>query len=1056
MHQRRLALRTRFASLVVLCGFGLAVSPALAQSTQEVVEQARQAASTNDNREAARLFEQVITAAPERRNELLLEYADQVAYSGRPAEAVQLYRERLTDPALDAANRERAERGLAFALLWSSRFQEAIPAWEVRLRADSGSDEARKALSDALVGAARQAGERSDNANAKTLFGRAIETAPQRRQELLPELADQTAYAGQPAQAIPLYQEALRDGSRPEDQQRRLRRGLAFSLLWSGQFPAAVAALEDVLRAAPDDAQVRQGLAEARTGAERGRAQAAQPSQPAPSPTPSQAPAAPASPADAAIAAAREAAGRGANKEAASLFERAISLDPSKRGQIAREYADQLAFSGEPGRAVPVYRDVLARRDLSPTERQQTTRSLAFALLWSSQFQPAIEAWADILQADRSDAEARKTLSDAYVGAARQSAERTRNADAASFFRRAIETAPQRRQELLPEYADQTAYSGNPAGAVPLYREALRDGQRPEAERRRVRRGLAFALLWSNQFREAIAAWQPLFRENPRDEEARKAFTDALVGAARQAAGQTRNAEAVNLFERALTVMPGRRRELLREYAEQVLYAGQPLRAVPLFQEVLQRADLTTQERRDARLGLARALAWSGQQKLAIPVFSEILASNANDVDALIGRGNALNDITEHRVALADFEVVLSLQPGNVEAIRGAATAERSMGLPRAALARLEPLLASGDRNPATLFIAAQARREMGRPDLSEDYAKAVLVHKPGDAGALSLLDQLYLERRPLTRIESWYARRSDDLAIWSLQGSHELTFNDGLTKLGPQARFLRLRGGDFPSVDIASIGIAGQHRFGDHVELKSSIFLNVEDESQRNRPDGDDDQDVTLTYDTILSLIPSDLLRFDLNLTRRYADENTYSIVNDILANDFGLKAIVTPDNATRFAAQAIYSHYSDGNERVWGQVEFAKRFTANPYFWLGARYTAFQFAEVVDNGYWNPERYQSLEASVHFYGPLADRWWFDFQGAAGYGWSEPGEGGLVSYAAARLNYDFTSQATFALYASHLVSYARSSENDGNFDTGEDDEPFSRWSLGGELRIRW
>lgn len=1057
MHQRRLALRIRFASLVFLCGFGLAASPALAQSAQEVLEQARQAASTNDNREAARLFEQAITLAPERRNELLLEYADQVAYSGRPADAVPLYRERLTDPSLDAANRERAERGLAFALLWSSRFQEAIPAWEARLRADSGSDEARKALSDALVGAARQAGERSDNANARTFFGRAIETAPQRRQEMLPELADQTAYAGQPDQAVPLYREALRDGSRPEDQQRRLRRGLAFALLWSGQFPAAVTALEDVLRGSPDDAQVRQGLAEARGGAERSRAQAGQPSQAAPSTTPSQAPAtAPASPADTAVAAAREAAARGANKQAASLFERAIALDPSKRGQIGREYADQLAFSGEPGRAVPVYREVLARRDLPPAERQQAFRALAFALLWSSQFQPAIEAWGDILKADRNDAEARKTLSDAYVGAARQSAERTRNADAASFFRRAIETAPQRRQELLPELADQVAYSGNPASAVPLYREALRDGQRPEAERRRVRRGLAFALLWSNQFREAIAAWQPLFRENPRDEETRKAFSDALVGAARQAAGQARNAEAVNLFERALTVMPGRRRELLREYAEQVLYAGQPLRAIPLFQEVLQRPDLNLQERRDAQLGLARALAWSGQQKLAIPVFSEILASNPNDVDALIGRGNALNDITDHKQALADFEVVLAFQPSNVEAIRGAATAERSMGLPRAALARLKPLLASGDRNPATLFIAAQARREMGRPDLSEDYAKAVLAQKPGDAGALALLDQLYQERRPLTRIESWYARRSDDLAIWSLQASHELTLNDGLTKIGPQARFMRYRGDDFPSVDMSSIGIAGQHRFGDHVEFRSSILLNVEDESRRNRPDGEDDQDVTLTHDTTLSLIPSDLLRFDLNLVRRYADENTRSIMNDVLANDVGLKVLVTPDNATRFTAQAIYSHYSDGNERAWGQVEFAKRFTANPYFWLGARYTAFDFAEVVDNGYWNPDRYQSLEASVHFYGPLADRWWFDLQGAAGYGWSEPGEGGFVSYASARLNYDFTSQATFALYASHLVSYARSSEDDGNFDTGQDDEPFSRWSLGGELRIRW
>jgi hypothetical protein len=68
-----------------------------------------------------------------------------------------------------------------------------------------------------------------------------------------------------------------------------------------------------------------------------------------------------------------------------------------------------------------------------------------------------------ILRADRDDAEARKALSDAYVGAARQSAQKTRNADAAAFFRQAIEAAPQRRQELLPEYADKVAYSGDPA-----------------------------------------------------------------------------------------------------------------------------------------------------------------------------------------------------------------------------------------------------------------------------------------------------------------------------------------------------------------------------------------------------------------------------------------------------------------------------------------------------------------------------------------------------------------------------------------------------------------
>ncbi len=57
MFHYRLALHLCFASLLLLCGMSLGPSPVWAQSPDEVVEQARQAASTNDNREAARLFE---------------------------------------------------------------------------------------------------------------------------------------------------------------------------------------------------------------------------------------------------------------------------------------------------------------------------------------------------------------------------------------------------------------------------------------------------------------------------------------------------------------------------------------------------------------------------------------------------------------------------------------------------------------------------------------------------------------------------------------------------------------------------------------------------------------------------------------------------------------------------------------------------------------------------------------------------------------------------------------------------------------------------------------
>jgi hypothetical protein len=236
--------------------------------------------------------------------------------------------------------------------------------------------------------------------------------------------------------------------------------------------------------------------------------------------------------------------------------------------------------------------------------------------------------------------------------------------------------------------------------------------------------------------------------------------------------------------------------------------------------------------------------------------------------------------------------------------------------------------------------------------------------------------------------------------------------------------------------------------------EARSSLFLNLEEESRRlNRRD---DQDVTFTHETALSLIPSDVFRFDLNLARRYADENTRSIVNDILANDFGFAVEVTPDNATRLSGRAQYSRYSDGNERVWGQIQFAKRFTAMPYLWLGATYTAFDFSKVVDNGYWNPDQYQSLEASVHFYGNLAERWFFDIQGGAGYALSEPGSGGFVASGTARLTYEFDPLASFALYASHLVSYARSSDDSGIPQPQQDDEPFTRWSVGGQLRLRW
>ncbi|ESR27174.1 tetratricopeptide repeat protein [Lutibaculum baratangense] len=799
---------------------------------------------------------------------------------------------------------------------------------------------------DELAAQARSAGDAQDHEEAARLFEAAISASPARRREWQRELADQIAYAGRPAEAVPLYRELLSEEGLVEDERRRIERNLAFALLWSGRPEEAAEALSAVVSASPDDEEARAALAEARiavaeeqernresmAGGESDEADQSEPEAAERAPMDGE-PAAdePPSPAIAAIAAAREAAGRGANAEAAAAFSRALQLEPALFVEMGIEYADQVAYAGEPGRAVPLYRRALAELPLTP-------------------------------------------------------------------------------------------------------------GQRSEVERK-----LAFALLWAGEFGAAASAWRPIVRANPRDDEARGALADAYLGGARQAAGAARSGEAVRLFERAFQVAPARRRELLREYADQVLYSGRPADAIPLFHEVLSLPGLAPVERRRGLLGLARGHAWSGDHEAAVPVYTELLEGWPRDTEARIGRGQSFNTLVRHERALADFEVALAVEPLNAEALRGAAQSETSMERHIAALDRLEPLLATASPDPRTLIIAANARRHLGRPDLAEDLTRQILENSPEDAAARALLDLILLERRPLTRFESRYVTRSDELSILTLQGSHEVFLNRGLTSLGLQARFASYRGDDFPDVEVASFGVFARHRVNDWLEARTSVLLNQESE-----PGGDD---LELTHETSLAFLMSDTWRAELQAVRRYADEDPAVFVNDVLADDFGGAVFFTPRRDVRASARAYYSDYTDGNERIWGQVDAAYNVRETGFLWLGARATAFDFAEDYDFGYWNPGHYRSLHGTIHAYGAPAPGWWLDVQGALGWAWSEFDGDGLTWSAEARLSRDLTRHASLELYGLYQYSEAR---EDRALAADDDGDPFWRGTLGAQLRLRW
>src|SRR5688572_12135879 len=75
--------------------------------------------------------------------------------------------------------------------------------------------------------------------------------------------------------------------------------------------------------------------------------------------------------------------------------------------------------------------------------------------------------------------------------------------------------------------------------------------------------------------------------------------------------------------------------------------------------EALYRTIIAKAPSRRAQLGLARVVMWSGRYAEAVERFDVLLATNANDVDALDGRASAEYWSGDYRAASRDFRRVL-------------------------------------------------------------------------------------------------------------------------------------------------------------------------------------------------------------------------------------------------------------------------------------------------------------------------------------------------------------------------------------------------------------
>ena len=563
--------------------------------------------------------------------------------------------------------------------------RKALDAYQAVYELNAQNGAARAGMRNETVALARAAARNDKNAESESLFAAAIKIDPAHRRDLLREYADQLSFSGNAVDAIPLYTEWLAGADQRAVERKQAMIGLANAYAWSGQQKEAAAAYAQVQSAFPEDRAIRWTTL---------------------------------------VFNARNAAKNDRNAEAEKLFAEAVALDPDRSAEILREYADQLTFTHQADRAIPLYIRYLAAPTLREPDRLRAELGLARADEWTERLEDAKKIYAGLSMRHPNLPEYRWHL---LVVSGREAARADRNGESAEYFAQAIALDPERSRSILPEYADQLTFTQRPENAIGFYRASLAQKTISDADRLSIRKSLARALEWAGRPAEAAEVDRELVAQRPGDASLQ---WSNLVLSARAAARADNNAQAAALLAKAIELLPAKRPEILKEYADKLTYSGKPKLAIPLYKQLLaedrelgslpiQRSaqDRSPAGMRDTRLSLALALAWNKQRTEAMHEYQRLLDANPDDVKAGVGVAQMLSWSGRQSDALNTYQRLLANHPDNGDLLRGIAQAQDWEGHHREAQATLQDLLRRHPEDAEARRLLAQSLAWSGRPD---------------------------------------------------------------------------------------------------------------------------------------------------------------------------------------------------------------------------------------------------------------------------------------------------------------------------------------------------
>ena len=360
--------------------------------------------------------------------------------------------------------------------------------------------------------------------------------------------------------------------------------------------------------------------------------------------------------------------------------------------------------------------------------------------------------------------------------------------------------------------------------------------------------------------------------------------------------------------------------------------------------------------------------------------FDAALALEPGDREAATLRAQALSWDNRQAEAEAAYRALLAADPADERALLGLARVQSWRGRQRAALASLSRLPANPADPVEAVTITAEAQQWLGRPDRAAATLRNRLAAAPDDTRARWLSDRLEREIAHEIRLDARRFDQSDGLDIEQFNLGADYRFADGRGRFGPRLQYAAFDPFDGPGdiYAVTRIGVSGGWRASDALDLNATVGVDSIDAP------GPGDTSDFLTYDAYATLFPADRWRIDAGV-QRFTFDSEPTLRNRLVVDQVKLSADFLPTERTRLTLRAAHADFSDTNRQRWWQAEIEQRVGLAPRLWVGLRYTGTTFRLVNQEGYFSPEEYHSLEATLRLDGRAGPRTVYGIRASAG-----------------------------------------------------------------------